>query len=758
MKAPLRPLPPLLPLSDPGPRLLPSTLALHRASHLLSARNLESEPLPHPLPPSLHPPAPVDLAEFDIDFILAGSLAQLGRDKKKKKNAPIDTVRGTDLSIPPTPTLKLGPGGEDEDTFAKFVGEFDDEYGDRRGEWTFRACSSTSPNSPIELDPLDKSSKRVPRAEWESPGAGKYELFPTGEVRSAKTGRVWQVRKVNNREYELEEKDWQADKVVGNSNSAECYCLTGKDVHSDHGGVKISSKHDSLSRVSSHRCPPVNGFLHPRGSAGDVIIRKARLGSEDSGATAVPPFATSLPTSSHFARKGRQHSHSNVVEDDGRTSVSFAEKDRPDYRKSEKTDKSKSKAARSASKERSFSGFKKGLIHSLKNSLEERKEKKEEKERDKAQSQSWSGASTTSSVGGWSWSTKSVDSSAYKTSPGPERTSTSDPAGRPGFNGSDEKLGWNLPPSATMVSPLVGDEDHNGTPQLRGGKGWHGVPEDAVAMVIPIEMDDPKGPISTPVHESGSVNSSFDCRRQALLVWYVPFNSEQEDRSTPTSHANSNADSHSASGTHHSILPKILRRRTSKDKELLKKEKENRAVNGDFDYTSRSATPAGHLHPLPFRSFRVVARMVELDDLRSETHVSSISANGIGFEQWQQNHTNKPTKTASTSSSKSSTKNDPNHLSLPHDSEDAISSSTAPTSTIMSGRTFPTVIAVCHSRSQGVEFVLEGLDRLGLCIGESAWGPTGYEEWRGTGLSEKGRELLDLLWAGCTGVMGLCGA
>jgi hypothetical protein len=84
-----------------------------------------------------------------------------------------------------------------------------------------------------------------------------------------------------------------------------------------------------------------------------------------------------------------------------------------------------------------------------------------------------------------------------------------------------------------------------------------------------------------------------------------------------------------------------------------------------------------------------------------------------------------------------------------------MSASTAPTSTMFAGRTISTVIAVCHSRSQGVEFVLEGLDRLGYCVGESAWGPTGYEEWRGTGLSESGRELLDLLWAGCTAVMGL---
>ena len=65
------------------------------------------------------------------------------------------------------------------------------------------------------------------------------------------------------------------------------------------------------------------------------------------------------------------------------------------------------------------------------------------------------------------------------------------------------------------------------------------------------------------------------------------------------------------------------------------------------------------------------------------------------------------------------------------------------------------MIAVCHARDQGVEFVLEGLDRLGLCAGDSAWGPTGYEEWRGTGLSKNGRELLDALWAGCIAVLGI---
>jgi hypothetical protein len=140
-----------------------------------------------------------------------------------------------------------------------------------------------------------------------------------------------------------------------------------------------------------------------------------------------------------------------------------------------------------------------------------------------------------------------------------------------------------------------------------------------------------------------------------------------------------------------------------------------------------SGQPAGNfvLHPLPFRSFRLVARVVNIADLQSEPTTPSWSNVGAG--------------------------------ALDSRSIDAWASASGNDveSSVPAGRNFPTVIAVCHSRSQGVEFVLEGLDRLGLCEGQSAWGPTGYEEWRGSGLSEKGRAVLDLLWAGCTGVMGL---
>ena len=364
---PIRPLPPLLPLSDPGPRLLPSTLALHRATHLLNSKNLQADPLPAPLPPSLHPPAPVDLAEFDIDFILSGA-------------------ETSDL-----PALR----SDGDDTFAKFVGEFDDEYGGRRGEWTFREKGKT----------------------WTSPGAGLYEL-ENGEIRAQNTGSVWKTRQISGTEVELERK-------------AITIVLAPKSAHVEAGGHKRFKRKKSFGSV----------------------LRRG--------------FASMLS--------------------------------------------------------------------------DEKRIHREEKERDRLQSRSWSG---------------------------------------------NASRVW-VPKTSTA---------------------WAGVPDNALAMVLPIDS-----------------TYALQCESDlALLVWYVPFN-------------NTN---------------------------------------------------------LPWPSFRTVARIVNIEELRSA-------------------------------------------------------------STNTSGRAFPTVIAVCHARDQGVEFVLEGLDRLGLCAGDSAWGPTGYEEWRGTGLSKNGRELLDALWAGCIAVLGI---
>lgn len=368
---PIRPLPPLLPLSDPGPRLLPSTLALHRATHLLNSKNLQADPLPAPLPPSLHPPAPVDLAEFDIDFILAGA------------------SETSDI-----PAMRL----DGDDTFAKFVGEFDDEYGGRRGEWTFRESGRT----------------------WTSPGAGVYEI-DGGDVRCSKTGSVWKTRRISGTEVELERQNMTI-------------ILTTKAVHIEAGGYKR--------------------YKRKKGKGFGNAIRRG--------------FAS-------------------MLSDDKRVN-------------------------------------------------------REEKERERIQSRSWSG---------------------------------------------NASRVW-VPKTTTA---------------------WTGVPDNALAMVLPID-------------EAYALNCDSSL---ALLVWYVPFTNQE----------------------------------------------------------------------LPWPSFRAVARIINIDEL----------------------------KTISTPST--------------------------------SGRAFPTVIAVCHARAQGVEFVLEGLDRLGLCAGDSAWGPTGYEEWRGTGLSANGRDLLDTLWAGCIAVLGI---
>lgn len=289
-------------------------------------------------------------------------------------------------------------------------------------------------------------------------------------------------------------------------------------------------------------------------------------------------------------------------------------------------------------------------------------------------------------------------------------------------------------------------------PVLRQGKAWKGVPDEAIAMIVPVEDDDA-------LHARPST-------RQSLLVWFVPFNSETEDR--PHTSASSASSRHSGEpavasnatagkGVESGSLPKfqkLLRRRASKDKVVFKRDKDGSAGSTNSSVPLPSAGIDAQIscasHPLPFRSFRVVARVVDTEDLRPENETSSSSS----FSPFPPSRSTSGARAPSSlGSGQSPTQLNP---SLPSTDENDMSSlSTAPTSTILAGRTFPTVIAVCHSRSQGVEFVLEGLDRLGFCYGESAWGPTGYEEWRGSGLSENGRYLLDLLWAGCAGIMGL---
>ncbi|WWC89947.1 uncharacterized protein L201_004876 [Kwoniella dendrophila CBS 6074] len=825
LSAPLRPLPPLLPLSDPGPRLLPSTLALHRANHLLQSRNLQSDPLPHPLPPSLHPPAPVDVSEFDIDFILAGSQAQLG-GQVKKKNAPIDILRSSSTSdYPLTPVLKLG--GDEEDTFAKFVGEFDDEYGDRRGEWTFRACSAGHPGTLSPRDPLDTSSGPGPKAEWESSGAGRYELFPNGEVKSAVTGRSWRVYRLGNREYELEEVKASTSAPAGPSPlsptgahfGGERYALAGKSVHRDQGGVKLPHCNTSHLMQRQHSQASSIGRSHstlnsPTTSSANE--RKERLDSEASTMTMTPALSqsnASMGTMAALVTKMKKHPHEEEQQQQSRGSISTKD----EKSRSKGLNRTRSKETDSSSepkKDKSLGGvFKRALKHSGlggSSSSDEKKAQREERERERAQAHSWSGASNVTHQNWFSGSSRGPDGLPYKGQPHSTESRSRMPstsaqtASSNSATSSSDSGPWSSGdhPRQTPSSTTSGEDIHmveSILPKFREGKAWNGVPPEAVAMIVPLEditsakphLLNSQQPSSHPLFSEGS--------KQALLVWYVPFNAEHDELeqrpSTASSKAslsdqqtssNSQSSSSALATTPNSTAPvgslpkfqKLLRRRASKENHVMKRDSNtpqhpHHSVNhiGSSPVIHKSGSgvglPSRHnselaLPPLPFRSFRMVAKVINIQELKSEPesldNQGSTSGSTSPFDQWSkdkdQNVFKSPDNTTSLSGTNQITTSPSNTMNeISPFSDDAQMIKTDQVS--KTGKSMPTVIAVCHSRSQGVEFVLEGLDRLGLCKGESAWGPTGYEEWRGTGLSEKGREILDLLWAGCTGVMGL---
>ncbi|WVQ69982.1 uncharacterized protein L199_008206 [Kwoniella botswanensis] len=840
LAAPLRPLPPLLPLSDPGPRLLPSTLALHRANHLLQSRNLQSDPLPHPLPPSLHPPAPVDVSEFDIDFILAGSQAQLG-GQVKKKNTPVDILRtASSPNFPLTPVLKLG--GDDEDTFAKFVGEFDDEYGGRRGEWTFRACAAHHPGSLSPRDPLDISTGPGPKAEWESSGAGKYELFPNGEVRSTVTGRSWRVYRLGNREYELEEVKATPDPHSNHSTAlspsgarlgGERYTLAGKNVHRDQGGVKLPHFNTSNLMQPQYSQPFATGrsnsTLHSSNSysASPATERKDRMDSEASTLTMTPTLSQTTPLSTMAALVTKKKKH--TTEDDPNQQQRGSVSSKEDKTKSKGLNRVRSKEADpDGKKDKSIGGvFKRALKSSGlgggSSTSDEKKAQREERERERVQAHSWSGQSNVTHHNTWfSGSSRGPDGLPYKgqlqvhshlqhqvpsnenrsrmtstsTQTASSNSATSSSDGVPWSSGEQPRKAASSTTSGEDV-PMASSEAAN-VPKFREGKAWNGVPDEAVAMIIPLEeMSSTRPPLSN-THQPTLHPFFLEGSKQALLVWYMPFNAEHDDYdqqrpSTASSKASvsvSDQPSQSSQSQSSTFTPgttpgssapvgslpkfqKLLRRRASKENNMVKKESNastlphSHVTTPQFVSSPTTAKQAGSytnntsrlngelsLPPLPFRSFRVVAKVVDVQDLKSAPENTNASGSGPGQPESSANNNSSPFEQDKNVFLNPNTNNDgqgKNNLNeISPFSDDAKTVQVSRT-----GRSMPTVIAVCHSRSQGVEFVLEGLDRLGLCIGESAWGPTGYEEWRGTGLSEKGRELLDILWAGCTGVMGL---
>ena len=935
----------MLPLSDPGPRLLPSTLALHRATHLLSSRNLQAEPLPHPLPPSLHPPAPVDLAEFDIDFILSGSSAQLGstlgaslgyEDKDKFRNLPTDVVRskpGGQPNVPRTPTLNLA-GGEGEDTFAKFVGAHDDEYGGRRGEWTFRACPSPSParesaqsheSSQLQRsgsaqsaslsghDPLDTTAGILPRAEWDCHGAGKYELYVNGEIKSVQTGTMWKVLKTGSRAYELfntpiNRLKTGANLVAATHDTEGGLSLTTKTAHCEAGGIKMAPPlADSYMVADAHE-----SSLNTIKEYGSSDWTK-RMDSSDSVTPKTSLISNSLPLGIFGSPGKRSQWHHHTTDkgtgegdvpapSSGLSSLGIMRESRSRNDERRISDSTPGVLA-DREKEQSQSTIAKSLGGKIRRAIratvtgqshaaqEDRKAQREGKDREKAQSQSWSpgqshrgtspthhhrsiqdqqGHIYTQSTGGRIDSAQE-QSSTFSTY---SMSGSDTPSSKPLPQSLSRDKDTIEPNTAASASPRITPAaDLTWLP----GEGWTCVPDEAVAMVIPMQD-------ATVLPTRAS--------KQALLVWYVPFNSDDDTRPTTatssvSSHSFRRVSDHDGHPTHTSqratsprppwsdrdrdshkdrdgksdtshgsgSLPKfqkLLKRRTSREKEALRREKERdreererekerdrekydpsvhssswTAISGSHEDSSASASasshgqhgitttisgtsasgtgsgtgtgtgtatgttsgsgggsgygpnsrhPADNLYPLPFRSFRVVARIVDLDDLCSkppavkDEHLLGVGVGTGGLSHTVSNHSplNPHLELHSSSSAKKIS-----HLivaqdpaasvpALVHSLETTATTTTmssvpSPTALALAGRQFPTVLAVCHSRSSGVEFVLEGLDRLGLCKGDSAWGPTGYEEWRGNGLSEKGREVLDLLWAGCTGVMGLLG-
>ncbi|OCF55739.1 hypothetical protein L486_06490 [Kwoniella mangroviensis CBS 10435] len=844
LTAPLRPLPPLLPLSDPGPRLLPSTLALHRANHLLQSRNLQSDPLPHPLPPSLHPPAPVDVSEFDIDFILAGSQAQLGGQVKKKNN-PVDILRtASSPDFPLTPVLKLG--GDDEDTFAKFVGEFDDEYGGRRGEWTFRACAAHHPGSLSPRDPLDTSTGPGPKAEWESSGAGKYELFPNGEVRSTVTGRSWRVYRLGNREYELEEVKSTSDPLSNHSAvlapsgarlGGERYTLAGKNVHRDQGGVKLphfNTSHLMQPQLSQASAPTgrSSSTLHSTSSysASPVTERKDRMDSEASILTMTPTLSQSTPLSNMAALVTKKKKH--TTEDDSNQQQRGSVSSKEDKSKSKGLNRVRSKEGDSdGKKDKSIGGvFKRALKSSGlggggSSVSDEKKAQREERERERVQAHSWSGQSNVTHHNTWfSGSSRGPDGLPYKgqlqvhshlqhqvpsngnrsrmtstsTQTASSNSATSSSDSGPWSSGEQPRKAASSTTSGEDV--LMASPEAANVPKFREGKAWNGVPVEAVAMIIPLEeMSSTRPPLNN-THRPTLHPFFLEGSKQALLVWYMPFNAEhdeydQQRPSTASSKASvsvsdqpsqlsqSQSSTFTPGTTPGSSAPvgslpkfqKLLRRRASKENNMVKKES-NASTHahshviapphiGSSPITAKQAGWYANnlsrlngelsLPPLPFRSFRVVAKVIDVQDLKSTPENGIDNGNGnpdalSAINQDSSSRVEEDKNVLLNSDSKNENKGNDDLNAISPFSDDAKTVQVSRT-----GKSMPTVIAVCHSRSQGVEFVLEGLDRLGLCIGESAWGPTGYEEWRGTGLSDKGRELLDILWAGCTGVMGL---
>lgn len=690
-----RPLPPLLPLSDPGPRLLQSTLTLHRASHMLQAKNLSSEPLPHPLPPSLHPPAPVDVSDFDIDFILSGYadavavVPSVSASYTAGMDAPSKGCKSSKYQ------MQLGLVGAEEDSFATFVGAHDENYDATRGEWTFRALRNQEKQTPLGLAAKTKallSGHSGECLQWGSPAVGIYVIRQSGEVQSVSSGRVWKVRKRGGRGFELQDVTTTEDAAGGSRDGeAKIIILAAKSVHNDFGGVKIGVERSTQPPPPSLQPPPQPSTLFdtddrdlassPKMSAFLNVVRPFVGGdSTRRGVTTVEQLESKSP-----------HDTSPITDDGfpGPYGAAFDHQPLIERRKSRSQDASQN--TKRKDKESIGDKIKRSFRSGIKSS---EKQQRKEYERERNQSQSWSGVtiqhplrekSSGSHQETWlggaanqvhhpqmTWNDHSHQSSGGLSS-GKNRVTMS----RKNDSYQDQSM--------AAVNQLKGE---TGSLARKEGKAWRSVPEEAVAMVVPLDAQ------------------SESNKKHCLLVWFVPFKSENQPVRPPTPRSLTSNMS--------------LRRQKSRDKSRAAVQGEHPKHVGEMANLQPTL-----MQPLPFRSFRIVARVVNPEDLRSGQS-SKMS--------WNQDQED----------------DQPNQAEQGDAEEDESPSSPVERSV---------VVAVCHSRRQGVEFVLEGWDRLGFCDGchPTNEDERNYAEWHGDGLSDQGRFIMDVVWAACVAIMGLQG-
>jgi len=227
------------------------------------------------------------------------------------------------------------------------------------------------------------------------------------------------------------------------------------------------------------------------------------------------------------------------------------------------------------------------------------------------------------------------------------------------------------------------------------GEAFEVVPEDSPVMLLPMwanedaNMDedakkkkgDALGTTSIPIHE-----------RRYLLIYYVPFS--HGDGTSPT----------------------------SRDVRNGKKRARPSTGNNNSVDLHRTSSDVGKHHGEYLTAFRVVAKVLSYDDVRT----SGLRLPNEGIE-----------------------------------ISPILPSSPLPESTfnvppVLSNFGDTMVIAICPSPESTIEFVPEGLDKLGLCYRpgdlpiSSIAEPTESER-----LSPVGKAIVEMAWVGCLSVMGL---